>query len=463
MGTESRLSLMHIPEVEISYLHDFDTGPFTLNIPSIPADQYGVRYYNILDNKQGKGVYYDSTANDQGDLQAKARSVGIMNPQNSSNQWYIVFRDSSSHIVDKSPSPESSWSPAISGPAIDDPKWTYSYFFTPQLEGYSITQSTPGICTVAWSWYLLKNFVTVSLGGFNTVSDSGGYIGDADAQNESLLLSNSQYSVIKSFCVVQKAICVVTCNSIQQSNGATITVSTGTSIALNALGSKGTTTTVPTQISCPANPYNWQFYKQSGASWVSASPSTDYTISSGSSTSGTVVFAFNTSGRYKITLQLTGCSPVYNPGFPSGTTNIDEFSLFFNVDIPLTTDIISFPAIIPNITPISGVNSNNQGYAPYKFKVGYTLQGGIWQQQQGSSPPVTLTPSIQDWEDMIKAKCIINCIVRNASTNTPVAMRTGLGPHTFTLIKGEYKVGYEVTLKGGASLVNTFENPTSSI
>lgn len=195
----------------------------------------------------------------------------------------------------------------------------------------------------------------------------------------------------------------------------------------------------------------WLVAKQtSGGGYTIAVPGVDYTLGSGESLLSDLVHITWLVGA---TNYRVNCF-VEDPG---GSGYIQPPSIL-NLEFPVTTstvDNITFPTVMPVVVPTSTFmnvitsTSPLTGVQTLEISASASLNLGTasWTQTIDSNPPVAFSLTDQDWRDEMLTKTFVLCRVKKVGTNTVVAQRSGFGPHTFSLLAGDYEVGFTITPK----------------
>lgn len=236
----------------------------------------------------------------------------------------------------------------------------------------------------------------------------------------------------------------------------------------------------------------WTIQVSTGSGYISAIQGVDYDLVSGTLTSDVIQIRFpgaaTNGGTYRVINSASGYtsanhppfsntfSPVYQSGItlslvdPDGTndvtSNSDTVTTNIQVDSDnrsdIVTEVISLPIVTPIFTPLIAFDNTTvsidplTGITDYIFTVSpnVDISNTSWSKTTISYDPITQittttseTPAdgftINDWIAELQNRAKIFCEVYLGGI--AIISKVGLGPHTFKLGVGEYKVGYRIT------------------
>lgn len=251
-----------------------------------------------------------------------------------------------------------------------------------------------------------------------------------------------------SFEIVQQAVSVTRRNSSSGailSDGSSINdmdTLTNSSIVLNKASNRGDS--VLSQ---------WFVLKQDVITGVynTAILSSDYDLAPGDiSTSDQITLTWVNPGNYRVINRSTGSV--------AAGTNTDDSLINFNVGQSVV-DTVTLPIVSALITPVTAFDNTVTSTDPLTgiTTLEFTVEAVVdttaasWNQQinLGVINTLILTPTA--WTTELTTRCNIKCKVKKDGST--VDTRTGFGPHSFSLAEGTYDVGFEVTPKSGLVVV----------
>lgn len=197
----------------------------------------------------------------------------------------------------------------------------------------------------------------------------------------------------------------------------------------------------------------WKVFKQDVTTGVYnvASSGSDYTLGLGEVlTDDDITLTWVSPGNYRIINSSIGSS--------AAGTNESNSVINFNVGQSVL-DVVTLPTVISSVIAVTAFDntvistSPLTGVTTFEITASGTIDASAasWEQSVNAGPANVLTLTQAAWESELTHRCDIKCKVKLGTTL--VATRIGLGPHTFSLAEGTYDVGYEVTPKSGGILV----------
>lgn len=202
----------------------------------------------------------------------------------------------------------------------------------------------------------------------------------------------------------------------------------------------------------PGASSRWVVAKQTaGGGYALAIPGVDYNLGGGETLTSDLIHVTWIVGatQYRINCFVEDSdggggyyqpSDVINIDFPVSTTTLNDIT--FPTIVPNVVPTSTFMNIITNTTPLTGVQT-----LELSVSASLNLTSGSWTQTIDGNPPTVFSLSDADWRAEMLAKTNVVCKVKKAGTNIIVQQRSGFGPHTFSLLEGEYEVGYTISPK----------------